>query len=408
MIRRLILLSLMTCLLALLGASCGDEKPNDPVNPLPNIKTFIFSPGSILILDSSTLVWNVQHADSMLILPTGEVVKPVDSGKTTVLPDSSLVYTAIAYNQYGSDTVVADLNVTIVPFRVLPKFSSYFKGTYGSGVLDPPLDFVVSDSTGRALADTMVYFSIVTGDGTLLTDSALTDANGEVTAAYEFTGNETEAKLRARFSNVDSSEVWLRVNTLRFKTGGQVQYIMFDDHYGDILNYLGAPDTIVDQGVGDFAAIAEYDSSLGVVFILYDHDDDGVIQETASVLGAAIVDSIFPQEGGGKSARFVGTDSFSIGIGSDYVAEISATYGSPSFPLKIDYTPGAVPESSVIAAYDTLMAWFWLWNDTSEAFEIDMFEFAPGAPTPAKVSASELSQMLKSYRLSRMSEKIPD
>ena len=406
MIRKILLLLVLLVTISLIGASCGDDNPVEPKNFPPSIKTFIFSPTDILILDSTMLVWNVERADSLRITELDTTISPVDSGKIVIFPDSSMVFTAVAYNNYGRDTVVSGLQLTVVPFRVQPKATSYFRAEYGSSVPTPPLVFIVSDSTGRRLADTTVSFSLVAGDGTLSTLSGVTDANGEVVAAYEFTGSETESQIRAGFAGVDSSDVWLRVNTLRFlkpsASFGQAQCVFFDDTYRDVVNFNGQPDAIA-HTPGDQALVAEYDGSFGVVFVVWDENDDGIPDDTSSVLGAAVVDSIFPTSGGGTSVRYEGTDQFGIGIGSDFNADIKSRYGNAS-AIRVDTSLGSTPEISVIIKYDTLKTVFWCYEDTSSVFEIDLYDFVPSLPSPAKSKADLVARALNNYRLGKYME----
>ena len=69
---------------------------------------------------------------------------------------------------------------------------------------------------------------------------------------------------------------------------------MLDDTYGDILDYNGTPvslDVIPDVDI----VVANYEATLGVVFVIYDTNGDGVIEETSPIYSVLVVDSVYPQ-----------------------------------------------------------------------------------------------------------------
>jgi len=221
---------------------------------------------------------------------------------------------------------------------ITPVSGLYYRGKMGSSVMDNQIEFKVTDSLGYILANTFLNFELIKGDGSLSADSAMTDDSGKVTINYSFDATLGHAVIRAKHSNVDSVDIFLRANTLILGNSGQGQYVLFDDRYIDIKNFNGEPHSIDVLGPGVFIIVANYEAELGVVFILYDPDTNGVIDDSSHVFGVVAVDSVFPQlpDSSTFSARYENKTKDSIGIGSFFLRDIFFTF-LPETPVTITF-----------------------------------------------------------------------
>lgn len=201
-----------------------------------------------------------------------------------------------------------------------------YKAVMGTSNVTPTLLFRVHDDKDQPVSGTYVQCHRVVGDGTLQADSLKSDSNGRVTFQYAFDGLRGDAILMAKVPGIDSSQVTLRANTLIPGNGGQAQYILFTDKYEDVKAFNGVPAS-VDADPYSWIVYANYEQSLGVVFVLPDVNHDSTAVDTADVL-AIIVNTVYK-----------GKTKDSIGIGST-LQEVRAAYGTPD---TIKYDPPAPP-----------------------------------------------------------------
>jgi len=217
----------------------------------------------------------------------------------------------------------------------------YYKGTMGSNVLDKKLQFVVTDSEGKYIPDKQIQLYQFDGDGSI-PKSTITDSTGIAEFTYGFSGTESVARLLLRADDSLDLEIHIRADALIPGAGGQGSYALFTDRYSDVKNFLGQP-VNVDIIPGDHEIMyATYESTLGVVVMLYDRDLDKTVYDTSSVYGV-IVNSIYD----------VTTQSSPpIGIGST-LDEIRSAYGAP------DTIYFEMPRPEIIVRYSSLPAVFY-------------------------------------------------
>lgn len=168
----------------------------------------------------------------------------------------------------------------------------YYKGAVGDTVFVPKLRFTVLDSTGHAVKDVWVQFSLVEGDGNLFHDSVKSDDSGLVRQAYDFTGNLGYATVRAMVREVDTVDAFLRASVIAPGENGQGQYVRFLDSYATVKKLNGFPASVDVFPTGPYLTYANYEHDLGVVVMLYDSDRNELASDTESVYGV-ILDSSY-------------------------------------------------------------------------------------------------------------------
>ncbi|HOP07225.1 MAG TPA: hypothetical protein PLF13_08040 [candidate division Zixibacteria bacterium] len=262
----------------------------------------------------------------------------------------------------------------------------YYKGEMGDTLLSPSLDFAVLDNDSKRIADKWIFFELLEGDGNLLLDSGKTNSSGVLHNTYDFSGELGRATVRAIVKNLDTVDVILRANMLNPGTHGQGQYILVDDSYAMVTAFNGTPVSL--DTVADFeeVMVANYEKTLGVVFVIYDTNLDHVIGATSPVFSILVVDSVYEQPDGSMSARYEGTTADGIGIGSRY---IPFNFGNNIWGIY-----GAADESgfdeeeppSVWFQYSDENLTFWCHQADSSAFQVDIAEPFDWDLYPASVS----------------------
>ncbi len=260
-------------------------------------------------------------------------------------------------------------NGPTVPAGLVVINGLYYQGSMGDSVFNHPLELAVRDEGGNYLPDRQIQLSPIEGDGTLSARSTITDSTGIARFSYTFSGSLGHAVIRATVDDIDTAYLELRANTLIPGDHGQGQYVLLDDTYGDVLNFNGPPLSIDPVG---WIAVANYEATLGVVVLIYDPDEDGVIDGSSPVYGVIVVDSVFPQPPDNitMSARYEGKTADSIGIGSSYHRDILPVYGKAD---TITYDNDPVLAAWKIA-YDSLHLMFWCTVPDTVAFQMDLFE----------------------------------
>jgi hypothetical protein len=89
---------------------------------VPRVINFSAVPGTINQGQNSTLVWNVENADSVTISPTVGTVSL--NGSQIVTPQTTTEYTLTATNKAGSVTAKVTVNVIVVPAPVIVSFTA--------------------------------------------------------------------------------------------------------------------------------------------------------------------------------------------------------------------------------------------------------------------------------------------
>lgn len=335
---------------------------------MPVISRFELTEDTILIGDSTALIWETVRTDSIIINNGLGRMVSADSGGIVVKPNVSTSYRAIAYNQIGADTNTVTARVEI-PYAVNALYGSYFKGIMGSGIQEPQFRFRVLDQVGAALHKPWLYFSIVEGDGALLVDSSLPDAGGGVTNNYTFSGRLGYGVVRALVRNVDTLDVKVRASVIRFGADGQGQYIKLYDTYSDVFAFDGQPASIDPDPRPTFEInYVNYEVALGTVAVIFDLNNDNIVQDTEPVV-EVIVNTVFKD-----------TTAEGIGIGSG-IGAVRAAYGTPDVFVPDDVDPAARK-----MIYNTLGALFYVSTTPpdSAVFEIHLWD--PTPPAPGKVA----------------------
>ncbi len=219
----------------------------------------------------------------------------------------------------------------VAPSGITADNGLYYKAVMGTSSISPALQFTVRDDNGVVAPNTTVKCVRLVGDGTVLSDSLKTNNLGQVTFPYAFNGHRGDAILMARVPGVDSEQVYVRANTLIPGNGGQAQYILLSDKYRDVKHYNGLPAS-VDPDPNSWIVYANYEQSLGVVFVLPDVKHDSTAVDSADV-DAIIVNTVYS-----------GKTKDSIGVGSTLQA-VRAIYGDPD---TIYYDP---PDPPIFISY---------------------------------------------------------
>ena len=201
-----------------------------------------------------------------------------------------------------------------VPEGITTVNGAIYKAVLGSSQTDNPVEFIVRDENSQVLSNQWVHFSCLIGDGSFVSDSLQTDSTGIVTCQYVFDGDLGHSAISALVRDVDTVSVEIRANTLIPGALGQGQYILFEDNYGDVKEWLGEPE-IVDVDPTNPLFYAVYENSLGVVVMIDDLDINEVISDTDGVHGV-IVNTVY-----------TGKTKDSLGIGST-LADVRALYGT--------------------------------------------------------------------------------
>jgi|GEM_PF-1673161 len=333
---------------------------------MPVIDNFTVTEDTILIDDSTTLNWSTTRTDSIVLVQGATRTQLALSGDRILKPTVDALYRAFAYNDIGIDT--AQVNVRVEnPVSVLATYGSYFYGEMGGGILSPELSFRVLDAASQSLRLPWMQFELPDGDGVLTADSGR-PANGSFTQGYQFSGNSGHALLRAFVRDIDTVEVKLRANVLRFGDDAQGQYMVPGDTYGDALALNGTPAS-VDPDPTRYLMYANYEAALGLVLVI---DDDNLSEtaETDEEVFEIIVNTVFDKR-----------TPENIGIGST-IQQVRAAYGDADSSWY-----DAAPPPARAFRYSSLGALFYTTVSTdSTVFEIHLWD--PAKKSPLQVTST--------------------
>ncbi|MDH3889679.1 MAG: hypothetical protein OEV49_01230 [candidate division Zixibacteria bacterium] len=282
------------------------------------------------------------------------------------------------------------------PTGVMAVNGQVYKGVMGGSGLDQPLQFGVKNSSGSFVVDQWIHFSLLEGDGSISADSIKSGSDGLVTLEYNFSGNMGHATIRAIARNLDTLEVYLRADLLVPGDHGQGQYVLLDDTYGDIVDFNGPPVSL-DVFPGAEILVANYEATMGVVFVIYDTDTNGVIEATSPIFSIIVVDSVYPQppSGATMSARYEGTTIDGLGIGSHWWNEFIPIYGFPDFVIVDNSDPNLLSHKVV---FDALHLTLWSRQSDSTVYQIDIAEEFDVSLFEAPPSGPAIDSVLNRYR----------
>ena len=263
------------------------------------IDSFAVDESVIVGGDSTMMHWSVSNADSVVV--NNGIGKLTDSiGSMWLKPDTTTTYQATAYN-VGLDQAI--LSVTVEIFADLEATEGiYFKGTMGSSEFDIPWGFRIRTTDNLTATKLWYHLELIEGDGTLSHDSIL---SGSAQPTYNFSGSLGHAHVRAKVPGVDSVDVYVRASVLNNGASWQGQFIKHDDLYAWVETYNGPP---ADIGIDPEQPLlyADYEDSLGVVFIVIDAGGNNQPDPTEPLLGVIVNTKFDKQLPGG------------VGIGSSY------------------------------------------------------------------------------------------
>lgn len=356
----LIILLTVTTFLA-----CNDS-PTKPKNP-PVIISFTAVPANLSPGDSSLLSYETKGADSLMLFPGNIKLTNPAVGSRYVKPDWATDYILVAYNRYGRDSASVRVNVAVL--QVLNGL--YYKGEMNSDILSPLLALQVLDAESEPIQDTFIHVDIVEGDGTLSADSVQPGADDTAFVTYNFNGLLGHAVLKVAVPGVDSAEVYLRARTIIPGDLFQGQYILYQDTFGLIQAFNGAPAEVVNPEPGSGYLVLDYETAKGVVFLV---GEVGAINGQVSTMDTVFMILITSPVGG--------TTSEGITVGSTY-PELYAAYGAPQ-------TSGSYPSypGDTILYYDSLGLKFWCNKADTVVNQIDLIV----PDTPLKKGGESLNK----------------
>lgn len=189
-----------------------------------------------------------------------------------------------------------------------------YRGAMGSSETNPDMILTVYDSIGPAAGQT-VHFQLLTGDGHLESNSAVSDSNGKVSPVFTFSGSLGVASIRATWAYTAPVDLLIRASAII--PGGdtpQGQVIKVGESVPTVKDFNGTPvsDT---PDPRDYLNYLDYKDSLGVVFVILDYSLNRKADDFEPVYGINL------------SGRFAERSAEGWGIGSP-VSELTALYGT--------------------------------------------------------------------------------
>jgi hypothetical protein len=208
--------------------------------------------------------------------------------------------------------------------QLVPVNGRFYRGTMGSAVLDNPIQFTLSDTSGPAIVGQPVSFWLLEGIGILSALSDTTDAAGLASVSYNFSGAVGHAVLRATADSSDTAIVYIRANTLIPGATGQAQYVLFEDTVGRVIDFNGPAEGDVPDPV-QYLQYLEYLATDHIVVLIEDENQNNTSQLSEPVVGVILTTGYTQKTAEG------------IGLGSTYDQMIAA-YGAPD-SVGYDGTP---------------------------------------------------------------------
>lgn len=222
-----------------------------------------------------------------------------------------------------------------------------YNAALGSASIFPALQFATQTSSGSRVAGTTIQFSLISGDGQLSADSLTSDANGLASLTYTFSQSQASALIRAVLPGEDSVDVRLFADALipvdtslltARSTGaavpgrfpGQGQYLQFSETLGDVTAVNGPPIS-APADPNDYFNYAEYDLDFGLVFMIWDVNQDNVVTSDEPIRGVIATAYDTPNPYSGRTLD-------SIRLGGSTFRDVVNRYGVPDL-TSVDPTP---------------------------------------------------------------------
>lgn len=282
------------------------------------------------------------------------------------------------------DSATTGSGTSGAPDKVVALSGQWYKGVRDGSTITPTPLFAVQDVANNPVPGETITFELIGGDGTIADSSVNVDNSCTATLGYTFNGLLGHAIIRAKSGSLDSTTVNIRADILIPGNNFQGQYILNGDTYRNIVHFNGTP-VSVDVDPNFWINYANYESTLGVVFVLDDPNHSSSADSSEAVLGV-IVNTVY----GGKTPT-----AFGIGIGSS-MAEVRTAFGAPT-----SITFDAAPPPAIVISYDAFgMTLFGNPTDTT-IFEIHLF---PPATTPTAAKSRVTQDFMsadRAYRLPR-------
>ncbi len=310
---------------------------------------------------------------------------------TSVAASTEYLYRVRAYTGDGNsaytntDSATTGSGTSGAPSKVVALSGQWYKGAMGSSTITPSPLFAVQDIANNPIPGETITFERIDGDGTIADSSISVDNSCTAMLGYTFDGLFGHAVIQANSGSVDSAVVNIRADVLIPGNNFQGQYIMNGDAYRNVVHFNGVP-VSVDEDPNFWIMYANYESSLGIVFVLDDPDHGADADSGEAVLGV-IVNSVYD----GKTPT-----AFGIGIGSS-MAEVRTAFGAPT-SITFDGTP---PPAVVIEYTPIGMTLFGAPADADTTiFEIHLFppNAMPTASAKKTARTADVESAVRAYR----------
>ncbi len=259
----------------------------------------------------------------------------------------------------GSDTSVNELQFSeyvVRPDEIVPLDGIYSKGGVTNIMQD---SFAVEDVNNVRIGNAEILLTRIEGDGTFAGtkfDTVITSpTTGIGIMAYNFNGQLGHATMRLTIPEVDTLDVYLRKSML--VPGSQGQYILFDEIYADVQNWIGAASASAGDGLlgtqyvyGSFPVTAP-----GVTVIFSDPGNTNTLTNASGVYGVSVM------------SPYTGSTRQGIKIGSTYT-QLTTAYLSPSNlttvgdTLQVTYDPQPARYDLLIGVSDTIVVRITTWE----------------------------------------------
>ncbi len=272
---------------------------------------------TIVQKDSAFITYQALRADSVTLTGSGKLAS-ASSGRARVAPMINANYLLIAYNSVGTDTSKFSVSVEI-PQRLAAVNGLFYKGTLGSAITTPALKFVCTGEQTDTLRKVWVHFVKQDGDGQLSADSVRPDNTGIASVSYDFNGTSGHAEILAFVRNAPAASAYVRIRANALTPGplGQIQFGLISDSVATVKDFDPNPVVYRDSRPDVPIVYLSYETSAGVVFYVFDHNNDFKAEDSEEVFGGAVF------------APYAQKTKEGIGIGSSY-SDVRAAYGAPN------------------------------------------------------------------------------
>lgn len=259
----------------------------------------------------------------------------------------------------GGDTSVIEMQFSeyvVRPDEIIALDGIYSKGGVTNIMQD---SFAVEDANNIRVGNAEILLDRIEGDGAFVGtkfDTVITSpTTGIGTMVYNFNGQLGHATMRLTIPEVDTLDVYMRKSMI--VTGSQGQYILFDETYADVQNWIGAASASTGDGLlgkqyvyGSFPV-----SAPGVTVIFSDPGNTNTLTNASGVYGVSVM------------SPYAGSTKPGIKIGSTYT-QLTTAYPSPSNlttvgdTLQVTYDAQPARYDLLIGASDTTVVRITTWE----------------------------------------------